>query len=125
MMAARTRASTTWRSKVREKSQSRGWSAPPRYSAFLGRDGGFGGAHCNGAMAATGVVSAVSRDLEEVAFDLPEQIGEDFAVAPVGGADLDTDDALLSLIHGHMDLALLIRPLNSCGVMGIFSGKGA
>ena len=51
------------------------------------------------------VVGAIGRDLGDLSFDLIEQAGQDFAVAPGGGGHFNVDDVLGGFVDRQVDLA--------------------
>ena len=88
--------------------------ASPRDRTVAWRDGGTRVPLGDRRMAAVAVVGAIGRDLGDLAFDLIEQAGQDFAVAPGGGRHFDADDVLTGLVNRQMDLpprATLTHPV--------------
>lgn len=79
--------------------------ASPRDRTVAWRDGGTRVPLGDCRMAAVAVVGTIGRDLGDLAFDLVEQAGQDFAVAPGGGGHFNADDVLGAFVYGQMDLA--------------------
>jgi hypothetical protein len=77
----------------------------PGNGAFPRGNGGTSAPLGDGRVAAVAVVGAIGRYLVDLAFDLVEQAGQDFAVAPVGGGHFNADDVLGAFVYGQVDLA--------------------
>ena len=79
--------------------------ASPRDRAVAWRNGSTRVPLGNRRMAAVAVVGAIGRDLGDLAFDLVEHAGQDFAVARGGGGHFNADDVLGGFVDCQMDLA--------------------
>jgi hypothetical protein len=77
----------------------------PEHRAVAWRDRGQGLSLGDGSMGSFGVIGTIGGDLRDFAVNLRQQVGEDLAVAPVGGGHLNADDVLLGFIDGQVNLA--------------------
>jgi hypothetical protein len=82
-----------------------GMIVSPGNGAFPRGNGGTRAPLGDGGVAAVAVVGTLGRYLGDLAFDLVEQAGQDFAVAPVGGGHFNADDVLGAFVYGQVDLA--------------------
>ena len=78
----------------------------PKCRTLAGRYRRLGSPPGDGGMRPFGVVGAIGRDLSNSTFRLRQQVGEHFAVVPVSGGHLDTNDFLRGDIDRQVSLAL-------------------
>lgn len=103
-------------------------AASPRDCPVACRDGGTRVPLGARRMAAVAFVDAIDRDLGDIADDLVELPGQDFAVAPGGGDHFDADDVLGGFFYVQVNLAPGVALANSvlthCSMVGFAQPTG-